>query len=223
MKNLKIILVLTTILTGCMYKNNNQQNENLLGTVVAATQNAMPSFFPPPQVITPTTMQTPYTVTTPTEIKTTATAISIENPVFTTIPGIGTSALCGDDLIAYIGTKPEFAKDLFEHHAKGIYLIVLLELDNISEQKIQIWDEDYSIEATLNNVPVVYLPDKSATGYLFITRGNNLHQDLIKPEVDWKTYLAFDVDPSSQDYVLLVQPGSEIGNTLCDVRIEIEN
>jgi hypothetical protein len=221
-KNLQLLLVITLVLTGCIFQNSNTQQADLLGTVVAATQNAISTLLPPPQVITPYKSLTPQILTTPTGIDIKTSLVTAENPIITAIPGINMPARCGELLTVHVNTKPEIVKDLFEHHAKGVYLIVLLELENTSDQAVQIWDEDYFIEATLNNQPVVYTPDKAATGYLFITRGNNLHQDLIQPAANWKSYLAFDVNPVSQEYVLLVQPGGEIGKSLCEVRINLD-
>jgi len=221
-KNLIFLLAITLVLSSCIFQNSNTQQVNLLGTVVAATQNAISTLLPPPQVIIPYKSPTPQILITPTVIDIKTAVVTLENPIITTLPGISMPARCGELLVVHVNTGPEIVKDLFEHHARGVYLIVLLELENTSDQAVQIWDEDYFIEATLNNQPVLYSPDKAATGYLFITRGNNLHQDLIQPTANWKSYLAFDVNPISQNYVLLVQPGGEIGNSLCEVRINLD-
>lgn len=222
MKNLLFLLVIALLLTGCIFQKSNSEQIDLLSTVVAATQNAISTLLPPPQVITPFKSPAPQIIITSTEMEIKVTTATIENPMSTAIPGISMPARCDELLIAQVNNGPEIVKDMFEHHARGVYLIVLLELENISDQAIQIWDEDYFIEATLNNKSVIYSPDKAATGYLFITRGNNLYQDLIQPFASWKSYLAFDVDPASQEYVLLIQPGGEIGKSLCEIRINLD-
>jgi hypothetical protein len=96
-----------------------------------------------------------------------------------------------------------------------------LKLINQAGQAIQIWDEDYLIEALLDGEPVTYSPEKAVTGYLYITEGGKLSQDIIESGEIWQTNLAFDVDQDASDWILVVKPGSEINETLCEVRISL--
>jgi len=136
-------------------------------------------------------------------------------------PGIGLAIPCGEAFIAKVTQPPEFEKDLFEHHARGTFLIVLLEMLNVTDQPIQIWDEDYYLTGTVNKKMVTLTPHKAATGYLFIVRGNDLNQDQIEPGITWRTYLAFDINPQGTHWVLVVKPGSEWGKPVCEVSIPL--
>jgi len=116
---------------------------------------------------------------------------------------------------------PLFQVDLFEHHARGTFLILKLELMNETDFPIQIWDEDYFIEGNIEGKQVVYSPHRAATGFLFIENGYNLYQDLLEPGTSWRTSLAFDVDPEGDDWILIVKPGSEYNEQVCEVRIPL--
>jgi len=135
--------------------------------------------------------------------------------------GLETATKCGEALIARVSTPLEFTKDLFEHHAQGVFLIVILEMQNLSPQPIQIWDGDYIVEAQVTDKTISYPIQKAATGYLFITRGKYLSQDQIKPGEKWATYLAFDVDPHGTGWTLVVKPGYEINQQICEVQIAL--
>jgi len=132
---------------------------------------------------------------------------------------IGEPVACGNLLIVRVMQPVETTRDLFEHHANGTFLIVLLEIENISDAPIQIWDEDYYLEGQVNGVSTMVSPQKAATGYLFITRGNNLSQDEIIPGNRWKTYLAFDVSLDGSGWKLIVTPGKEGGDQVCEAVI----
>jgi len=116
---------------------------------------------------------------------------------------------------------PKMQKDLFEHHASGTFLILRPQLINESPNPIQIWDQDYFVEGTLNGRPISYSPDKDATGYLYIVNPTNLYQDLIQSKEHWRTALAFDIDPGAEDLTFVIKPGREFNEQVCEVRIPL--
>jgi hypothetical protein len=116
---------------------------------------------------------------------------------------------------------PLFQKDLFEHHAEGEFLILRLQLVNQSNFPIQVWDQDYFIEARLGEQNLVYSPHKAATGYLYIQNSGSLSQDLIQPVATARTSLAFDVDPRATDWVFVFKPGSKFNEQVCEARIPL--
>lgn len=221
MQRIVAIPVIAIIIVSCAFFQSSTSPESLIQTGVAQTRAAVVS-LPLPEIKTsiPSKTPDPRSVSSPTA---TQTSSPTRTDITTPIPNIGMEARCSDSFLANINYPPELVKDLFEHHAHGIFLIILLEMSNTTNQPIQIWDGDYFLEAKLANNSVSYTPQKAATGYLFIIRGNNLHQDLIKPGEHWKTYLAFDIDPGSKNWVLVVKPGNEIGNPLCELRIQLNN
>ena len=117
--------------------------------------------------------------------------------------------------------SPVFQKDLFEHHADGEFLILRLQLVNQSNFPIQVWDQDYFIEARLAGQNVVYSPHKAATGYLYIENSGNLSQDLFQPGATARTALAFDVDPHATDWVFVFKPGIKFNEQVCEARIPL--
>jgi hypothetical protein len=135
---------------------------------------------------------------------------------------LGQPAACGEALIARAPAAPTRQRDLFEHHAKGEFLLISLELENISAAPVQIYDQDYFLEGLLDGQKVVYQPDKAATGYLHIQNAGNLYQDLIQPGSRWRTNLAFDVNPRASDLVLVLRPGAEFQHQVCEVQISLE-
>ncbi len=129
---------------------------------------------------------------------------------------------CGGLLTVRLTRAPQFLRDLFEHHAQGIFLITYLEIVNQSNFAIQIWDEDYSLEGSIRGNPVQYPPHRAATGYLYIEQGTNLYQDLIQPGETWRTVIAFDVDPSGGGWTLILRPGSEFNEQVCEARLSLD-
>jgi hypothetical protein len=128
---------------------------------------------------------------------------------------------CGGLMRARLVQAPFFQRDLFEHHAEGMFMILRLELDNLAGWPIQMWDGDYFVEASVGGRQVTYTPNKAATGYLYIESPTNLYQDLIQPGETWRTSLAFDVDQGSANWVLILRPGSEAGEQVCEVKIPL--
>jgi hypothetical protein len=152
--------------------------------------------------------------------------VAVVDPSATPSEGIPVPAeseyyTCGDIFRARLIRAPQYQTDLFEHHAYGTFAILRLELSNQSTSPVFIWDEDYTMEAQLNGKPVAYRPDVAATGYLYIDSGSNLYQDRIESGQTWRTSLAFDIDRESSQRVLVVRPGSEFNETVCEVRIPV--
>lgn len=143
------------------------------------------------------------------------------SPPETPGPAYSQEYSCGGLLRARILDAPLFQKDLFEHHAEGVFLIVRLQLVNDTRYPIFIWDEDYFVEGLVDGRPVTYSPNQAATGYLFIESPNNLYQGLIPAEKTWRTRLAFDVDPEGESWVLTLRPGSEFDEQVCQVKIPL--
>jgi len=134
---------------------------------------------------------------------------------------LGEEFTCGGIIQGNVPREPKYIKDMFEHHAEGIYAILEVELKNISEYPIQIFDGDYTLTGQLGDVIKNYKLDKAATDYLFIESPKNLSQDLILPSTIYKTSLAFDVDEGVTDLRLIISPGEEERIPLCRVEISI--
>lgn len=114
---------------------------------------------------------------------------------------------------------PEQTKDLFEHHAQGTFLILLLEAINLTQNPIQIFSDDYTLILPQDNAESLVRPHKAATNYLYIVRGDNFYQDKIKPNSIWRTYLAFDVPPHTKEWKLLLTPGSGNSPPICQTAL----
>jgi hypothetical protein len=128
---------------------------------------------------------------------------------------------CGGLMAARLLDAPLYQKDLFEHHASGEFVLLNLELINRSNFPIQIWANDYALEGTVGGQQVQVGIHKAATGYLYIQKHENLWQDLIQPGPPWHTQLAFDIDPAGKDWTLVVRPGSQFNEQVCEVRIPL--
>jgi len=128
---------------------------------------------------------------------------------------------CDGILSVKLTDSPLFQKDLFEHHADGEFLILRLQLVNQSNFPIQIWDQDYSVEAQLGGQNLVYSPHKAATGYLYIENSVDMYQDLLQPGATARIALAFDVDPHATDWVFGLKPGSKFHEQVCETRIPL--
>jgi hypothetical protein len=136
-------------------------------------------------------------------------------------PGYTIAHGCDGILSVKLTDSPLFQKDLFEHHADGEFLILRLQLVNQSNFPIQIWDQDYFIEARLGGQNLVYSPHKAATGYLYIENSGSMYQDLLQPGATDRPALAFDVDPHATDWVFVFKPGSKFHEQVCEARIPL--
>ncbi len=134
---------------------------------------------------------------------------------------LGEEVACGSVLTARVAEPALRQRDLFEHHAAGTFLTLSLGLKHTGDTPVQIWDQDYSLEANVNGEIVQYQPHKAATGYLYITNGGNLVQDVFDPGEGWRVNLAFDIPENSQDWVLVFRPGAEDGQPACEARINL--
>jgi hypothetical protein len=188
---------------------------------VASSEASSPQNLPAPDILVKTHESTPAPSPQLTDTPQLPTATIEPSGIAVQPVGLGMDARCGDSFIARVSNPPEITKDLFEHHAQGTFLIVILEMQNLTGQPIQIWDGDYFVDGIVNGKTQEYTPHKAATGYLFITRGNNLNQDQIKPGLSWKTYLAFDVPVGGAGWTLVVKPGYEINQQICEARIAL--
>jgi len=120
------------------------------------------------------------------------------------------------DLVVRILPPLEFEKDLFEHHAKGTFLILHIEAINQTNQVIPIFSEDYHLHYFVNGEEFDTIPHAAATNYLYIRRGENFYQDKIPTNIAWHTYLAFDVDPKLANWQLIIKPGSKFQWNNCE-------
>jgi len=136
-------------------------------------------------------------------------------------PGYTIEHGCDGIFSVKLTDSPIFQRDLFEHHADGEFLILRLQLINETNFPIQVWDQDYYIEARLNDQILVYSPHKAATGYLYIEFPNNFSQDLFQPGTTGRTAIAFDVDPRASDWVFVFKPGSKFQEQACEARIPL--
>lgn len=136
-------------------------------------------------------------------------------------PDYSLPAACGPILSVRLLKAPQFQPDLFEHHAEGNFLILRLEVQNISQAAIQIWDGDYSIEARLRNEAVSYPLNQAASGYLFIEQPAELYQHLAAPGETFQTSVAFDVDPAADAWEFVLRPGIEFDHAACEARIPL--
>jgi hypothetical protein len=129
---------------------------------------------------------------------------------------------CGAAFTARLVEAPRFQRDLFEHHAVGTFLILRPELVNQTNFPIHIWDQDYFLQGQVNGKDVTFAPHTAATGYLYIERPSNLYQDLIQPGETWRTSLAFDVPLEGQQWRLIIRPGSEFNEQVCEVSLPLD-
>lgn len=167
---------------------------------------ATPVVFSPLETHTPTT-----TSSIPAILKTeTPTPYPSPNPSATSNQSTESPG-CEGLLALRLLDSPEQAKDLFEHHAQGIFLILHLEATNLTQNPIQIFSDDYTLIIPQENDVILVKPHKAATNYLYLVRGDSFYQDKIKPASIWRTYLAFDIPPETTEWRLQITPG--VGNS----------
>lgn len=219
MKQTLFWLFLVAQLCACNLISNPNPTQ-VFDQIVSQTQTALAK-LPQPQAFTPSLQSTDQPATPVPAVLTTIPVSQVEEILTQPSGNFSEWVDCGDLLLARIVETPEYTKDLFEHHAQGIFINLLVEMSNVSNQIIQVWDEDYLLQGTMDGKLLTYSPQKAATGYLFIVRGGNLYQDQLKPGGSWKTYLSFDVDPLGQEWMLVIKPGNEIGQKVCEVSLSL--
>jgi len=116
---------------------------------------------------------------------------------------------------------PRFQKDLFEHHANGLFLVLNVLYRNNTDFPIMVWDGDYLLQGELNGRKLEYRFNREATGYLFVDGSGDLVQGVIEPGESRRVGLAFDIDPKGGDWELVFRPGSEFDGVVCEARIPL--
>jgi hypothetical protein len=142
-------------------------------------------------------------------------------PAERTVSPPGTEFACGEAFSVQLTTQPRFQKDLFEHHADGTFLILNVQVTNLTTFPLQIWDGDYFVTGSVNGRPVTLSPHKAATGYLYVDSPHNLIQDVIPAGAKFNIALAFDVDPNGAAWDFIFKPGFEYHEQVCEVRIPL--
>lgn len=129
---------------------------------------------------------------------------------------------CSTLLTGKLLQPPRYRVDLFEHHAQGTFVVLSIELMNLTRGFLQIWDDDIRLEALINGQPVSLGIDKPATGYLYIDQYTDLWQELVEPGQAWRPRLAFDI-PADQKvrWELVIRPGLEFNTPSCELRIPV--
>ncbi len=133
----------------------------------------------------------------------------------TSTPPDESQSTCQGFLSARVIKPAATHKTLFEHNAQGVFLTIDLEITNQASFPVYIFDEDYALIGTVNDREVTLNLDKAATGYLYIDGGSNLYQDVIQPGETWKTQLAFDIPNADGPWYLVLRPGSELNEPVC--------
>ncbi len=127
------------------------------------------------------------------------------------------------NLIFRIIPPIEFEKNLFEHHARGTFLILHLEAINQTNQMVQIFREDYHLNYSLNAQLLDVTPQAEATNYLYIRRGESFYQDKITAQSIWHSYIAFDVQPELENWHLIISPGSKYQWNDCEYVVSLSD
>jgi hypothetical protein len=177
--------------------------------------NTLKNHFRVSNKIIPTPMITSSMITT------TIPTVNVTSAVTTPGSGFLLGHDCGGILEIRLVDTPIYQKDLFEHHAKGTYLILKIEINNLTNFPIPIWDQDYEVQGIVDGKERFYFTNKAATGYLYIEGASNLSQDIIEPFEKWQTELAFDIDKDGEDWVFIVSPGKEFDQQVCEGRISL--
>lgn len=118
--------------------------------------------------------------------------------------------------------SPRYQKDLFEHHADGLYVVLRLQYQSLVDFPIMVWDGDYFLEGNLGDRKLSYSLDRDATGYLFIEGSGELVQGEIQPGEIRLVNLAFDIDPKGENWTLVFRPGGEFDGEVCEAKIDLE-
>jgi hypothetical protein len=117
---------------------------------------------------------------------------------------------------------PLYQKDLFEHHADGLFLVLRVQYQNQADFPIMVWDGDYFVEGHSGDRALVYPLDSDATGFLYIDGSGDLVQDLAEPGEIRQVGLAFDIDPKGGDWEFVFRPASEFDGAVCEARIPLQ-
>lgn len=191
----------------------------LLNLACQATANfSSPSTSTP---LSPTKINTPLPPLPSATLFPTATIPGAPSPPPTSTPAQLTTFSGCENIIAFrLLGLPEQTKDLFEHHAKGTFLILHLEAINLTRNPIQIFSQDYALILHRENNELTLAPHQAATNYLYLVRGDNFYQDKIKPASIWRTYLAFDIPRDTIEWKLLIAPGAANSPPICQTTLE---
>ena len=192
---------------------------------------------PPPMVPTPVATSAP-----PTQPAAVSTFLPTATPTLAPAPPTATSALpLGGTPSGQIGTPvrcanlfevsvvgpPRFAETIYDEQAQGIFLIVELQIANLTGATYDtLWEEDYEVLGSVNGREMrfpasfgasfdLYWDNQDRPNFIFFT-------DDVPAGAPYTTMVAFDVDPSGTDWMLLFHPDTWDGSSDCSVAILLQ-
>ncbi len=140
------------------------------------------------------------------------------------MPPVVTPMQCGSLFEVTISHPIRFNTIIHDEIAKGVFLIVELQIVNLTSSKYtNLFEEDYQIRGLVNGKETTFPASFSASFDLYFD-GDNLifFTDDILPGYPFSTAVAFDVDPSGTNWALLFQPNSQTGSPDCSLTIPLQ-
>ena len=218
---------------GISFPGSEPTSTPTISPTFTSTITSSPSPSPSPTITpTPTKSPTPRPTNTPTNARTptitktpTRSNTATNTPTFTPQPGIGVGVNCGNTFTITVLEPPTYVNSIYYgvETAGGIFLVVTVRLVNETDKPIWVWTDDYSVQGEVDGRVLTYSADQRATNALYLEYDKQLYQAEISPSINYDTMLAFDVNPTGKNWILIIKPGSGIGKQLCIAGISLTN
>jgi WD40 repeat protein len=137
---------------------------------------------------------------------------------------IGTPVRCGNLFEVSVAGPPRFTETIYDEQAQGIFLIVELQITNLTGATYDtLWEEDYEVLGSVNGqerrFPAsfdasfdLYWDNQDRPNFIFFT-------DDVPAGAPSTTMVAFDVDPNGTGWTLLFHPNTWDRSSDCSVAI----
>jgi hypothetical protein len=131
---------------------------------------------------------------------------------------------CGRQFTVNVVQAPVFKKNTFQKTASGQYLVIQIEIVNLTNRTwSHMTDESYLVTGKNGSNRVTYTPDWDVSWHEAYRLGLKTYSlDEVPPNVTWKTAVGFDVNPEDTDWVFVFQPApTAFDNAVCKVQIPL--
>ncbi len=141
--------------------------------------------------------------------------------------GSYTPVRCGQLFDVSVSGPIRFSETIYDEKAQGVFLIVELEIVNLTNSTYDtLWEEDYEILALIDGQETRFPASFDASFGLYWDnrdKENFIHfTDDIPAGGPFKTAIAFDVNPRGTGWTLLFHPNTWDGSADCSIAIPLQ-
>jgi len=212
---LSICFLLTISVVAC--SSNDDAAATMIADEIFQTLTAQP-----PTIAPPTNTTTPTLTSTATLSPTHTSTVTI-TPTPTLIPKIGEPIDCMSIYQIRFIQPPRYTKYSSSlYTASGIYMVLRVELTNLTDEPLSLYQDDVKVSGTLDDRELKYDFDWMASWMMSFNRaGLKTLADDVQPMLPWTSDMLFDVNQDLSNWQFYIHPTNR-DDVFCTITIPFE-